>query len=47
MEKTVNRQRFYLDVPIEDVCKMRTIARTIGWNVRKRKNGLDEALDVS
>ena len=43
---TVSKERFYLELPSIEVAFLRTLAKKMGWTIkRERKSGIQQALD--
>ena len=43
---TISKERFYLEIPSIEVAFLRTLAKKMGWTIkRERKNGIQQALD--
>jgi len=46
METTIKKQTFNLDVPLDDVRKLRSIAKAMGWTLhRNKKSQVDKAIE--
>lgn len=43
---TASKERFYLELPSMEVAFLRTLAKKMGWTIkRERKSGIQQALD--
>ena len=43
--KTTTMEQFYMEVPSVEVSFLRTLANKMGWSLKRRKSGIQQALE--